>query len=223
MRRGQTRVTFAHGCRGFRGLPLAVDHYVGDHAGVAAPSKFPGGPLPGVRPGAFDGWAAAKGLPPFQRRTTSRPAGRNRSPNFGQNQKLIDSSGREYGVSSEAEMWMNTGVSPMGEINRGNSIQVRVPFDVPPGTMATELELHDSSVLRRCFSQARVNPDSLKAMLGELVQTTASLVHREPDRPPESPHWQAPKRFGSSSPGNRQAGRWLVASKPRRRANPVQP
>ena len=34
----------------------------------------------------------------------------------------------------------------------------------------------------------------------------ASLVHREPDRPPESPHWQAPKRFGSSSPGNRQAG-----------------
>jgi hypothetical protein len=44
---------------------------------------------------------------------------------FGQNQKLIDSSGREYGVSSEAEMWMNTGVSPMGEINPGNSIQVR--------------------------------------------------------------------------------------------------
>jgi hypothetical protein len=34
----------------------------------------------------------------------------------------------------------------------------------------------------------------------------ASLVHREPDRPPESPHWQARKRFGSSSPGNRQAG-----------------
>ena len=25
-------------------------------------------------------------------------------------------------------------------------------------------------------------------------------------RPPESPHWQAPKRFGTSSPGNRQAG-----------------
>jgi hypothetical protein len=63
---------------------------------------------------------------------------------YGQNQKLIDSSGREYAVSSEADMWMNTGVSPMGEINPGNSIQVRVPFDVPPGTMATELELHDS-------------------------------------------------------------------------------
>jgi hypothetical protein len=63
---------------------------------------------------------------------------------FGQNQKLIDSSGREYAVSSKADMWMNTGISAMGEINPGNSIQVRVPFDVPPGTRASALELHDS-------------------------------------------------------------------------------
>jgi hypothetical protein len=41
-------------------------------------------------------------------------------------------------------MWMNTGISAMGEINPGNSIQVRVPFDVPPGTRASALELHDS-------------------------------------------------------------------------------
>jgi hypothetical protein len=49
-----------------------------------------------------------------------------------------------HAVSSEADMWMNTGISAMGEINPGNSIQVRVPFDVPPGTRASALELHDS-------------------------------------------------------------------------------
>jgi len=42
-------------------------------------------------------------------------------------------------------MWMNT-TDPMGDINPGNSIQVKVAFDGPPGT-PTEgevLELHDS-------------------------------------------------------------------------------
>lgn len=63
---------------------------------------------------------------------------------FGQNRELIDSSGREYGVSSEANMYMNTDVSVMGEINPGNSIQVKVPFDVPPAITASGLELHDS-------------------------------------------------------------------------------
>ncbi len=63
---------------------------------------------------------------------------------FGQNQKVIDSSGREYSPNSEADMYMNTDVAPLGDINPGNSIQVKVPFDVPPGTNLTELELHDS-------------------------------------------------------------------------------
>jgi hypothetical protein len=63
---------------------------------------------------------------------------------FGQNQKLKDTSGREYGVSSEADMYVNTEVSALGEINPGNSIQVNVPFDVPPNTSVAELELHDS-------------------------------------------------------------------------------
>ena len=32
----------------------------------------------------------------------------------------------------------------MGDINPGNSIQVELAFDVPPGTNPAELELHDS-------------------------------------------------------------------------------
>src|SRR5262249_2025230 len=63
---------------------------------------------------------------------------------FGDNQKLKDSSGREYGASSEANVWMNTDVAALGEINPGNSVQVKVAFDVPVGITATELELHDS-------------------------------------------------------------------------------
>jgi Domain of unknown function (DUF4352) len=43
---------------------------------------------------------------------------------FGQNQKLIDASGREYGANTEADMYMND--VAFGDINPGNSIQVRV-------------------------------------------------------------------------------------------------
>lgn len=60
---------------------------------------------------------------------------------FGQNQKLIDSSGNEYAPNSSADMWMNSGT---GDINPGNAIRAELAFDVPPGTPARELELHDS-------------------------------------------------------------------------------
>jgi hypothetical protein len=60
---------------------------------------------------------------------------------FGTNQKLIDTAGREYEANSTADMWMNSGT---GDINPGNSIQVRAAFDVPPGTQPSELEVHDS-------------------------------------------------------------------------------
>ena len=60
---------------------------------------------------------------------------------FGANQKLIDTAGREYEANSTADMWMNSGT---GDINPGNSIQVRAAFDVPPGTQPAELEVHDS-------------------------------------------------------------------------------
>jgi len=61
---------------------------------------------------------------------------------FGSNQTLIDTAGREYGADSKADMWMNDGI--MADINPGNAIQVRVAFDVPPGTQPAELEVHDS-------------------------------------------------------------------------------
>jgi hypothetical protein len=60
---------------------------------------------------------------------------------FGTNQKLVDTAGREYEANSTADMWANKGT---GDINPGNSIQVRAAFDVPPGTQPAELEVHDS-------------------------------------------------------------------------------
>ncbi len=60
---------------------------------------------------------------------------------FGTNQKLVDTSGREYEANSSADMWANKGT---GDINPGNSIQVQAAFDVPPGTQPAELEVHDS-------------------------------------------------------------------------------
>jgi hypothetical protein len=60
---------------------------------------------------------------------------------FGTNQKLVDTSGREYEANSAADMWANEGT---GDINPGNSIQVKAAFDVPPGTQPAELEVHDS-------------------------------------------------------------------------------
>ncbi|AJA43713.1 hypothetical protein MILLY_40 [Mycobacterium phage Milly] len=59
----------------------------------------------------------------------------------GVNQKLVDAAGRQYSAHSSADMYMNSGT---GDINPGNGIQARVAFDVPPGTEATELILHDS-------------------------------------------------------------------------------
>jgi hypothetical protein len=61
---------------------------------------------------------------------------------FGDNQQLIDSSGRQYSINSTADMWMNSGST--GDINPGNQIQVTAAFDVPPGTVPTEIEVHDS-------------------------------------------------------------------------------
>lgn len=61
----------------------------------------------------------------------------------GVNQKLIDMSGREYQVSSDADLYMNS-YGLMDNINPGNAIEVKVPFDVPPDIQMSMLELHDS-------------------------------------------------------------------------------
>ena len=61
------------------------------------------------------------------------------------NQKLIDSVGREYAADSAAAASMNED-SIAVDIDPGFTIDVRVPFDVPPGTLPGGVELHDSSL-----------------------------------------------------------------------------
>lgn len=63
---------------------------------------------------------------------------------FASNQKLIDSSGRQYGAHFQAELMMGPN-NASADINPGLSLQVRVAFDVPPGTNASKLQLHDSA------------------------------------------------------------------------------
>ena len=62
---------------------------------------------------------------------------------YGQNQKLIDMLGREYEVTSDADLYVNS-YGLVDNINPGNAIEVKVPFDVPPDTKMSMLELHDS-------------------------------------------------------------------------------
>jgi len=62
---------------------------------------------------------------------------------FSQDQALIDVAGIRYGPSADADLYMNaTDGNPMGAVNPGQSITVRIAFDVPPGTREAVLELH---------------------------------------------------------------------------------
>jgi hypothetical protein len=62
---------------------------------------------------------------------------------FDINQKLIDSSGRSYGPSSQADSNLDANIG-MSDINPGNSVNAQVAFDVPVGTPITAIEVHDS-------------------------------------------------------------------------------
>jgi hypothetical protein len=59
---------------------------------------------------------------------------------FSNNQKLIDTAGRKFDADTTASnmYWMQ-------EMNPGFSVNVEVPFDVPPGTPLSAIELHDSA------------------------------------------------------------------------------
>jgi hypothetical protein len=59
-------------------------------------------------------------------------------------QKLIDSSGRQYDASNTADIYLNTDGRLAPDINPGISVQVKVAYDVPPGTVPSQLQLHDS-------------------------------------------------------------------------------
>jgi Domain of unknown function (DUF4352)/Protein of unknown function (DUF2510) len=59
------------------------------------------------------------------------------------NQKLIDSDGHVYAADAEAAVSMNKS-SMVVPMNPGDSVNMKLPFDVPVGTLPTALELHDS-------------------------------------------------------------------------------
>ncbi len=63
---------------------------------------------------------------------------------FPGNQKLIDSAGREYAADTMAAAELNR-ESMLLDFNPGFKAAVAVPFDVPPGTQAAAVDLHDSA------------------------------------------------------------------------------
>lgn len=63
---------------------------------------------------------------------------------YGNNQKLIDSQGRQFSPDSMADIALN-GDNDGTDINPGNQIKVSVAFDVPDGTQPTQVVLHDSA------------------------------------------------------------------------------
>jgi hypothetical protein len=74
---------------------------------------------------------------------TVRNVGNQSQSFFAANQKLIDNAGRQYSPDSTADMWLNNAIQT--DINPGNEIDAKVAFDVPEGTQASMLELHDSA------------------------------------------------------------------------------
>lgn len=59
------------------------------------------------------------------------------------NQKLIDSDGHVYAADAEAAVSMNKS-SMVVKLDPGSNMTMKVPFDVPTGTLPKALELHDS-------------------------------------------------------------------------------
>lgn len=63
---------------------------------------------------------------------------------FAGNQKLIDTAGREYASDTMAALSMNEDSMAI-DLNPGFTLNVKVPFDVPPGTQPSAVVLHDSA------------------------------------------------------------------------------
>lgn len=59
------------------------------------------------------------------------------------NQKLVDSDGHAYTADTTAAVAMNND-SMQIDMDPGAKVTLTVPFDVPPGTEPTTIELHDS-------------------------------------------------------------------------------
>jgi hypothetical protein len=59
------------------------------------------------------------------------------------NQKLIDSDGHTYAADAQAAVAMNKS-SMVIKMNPGATVTMKLPFDVPAGTLPMAIELHDS-------------------------------------------------------------------------------
>ena len=58
-------------------------------------------------------------------------------------QKLLDGGGRQYSVDDMATITLDKG-TVYEQINPGNSLDATIVFDVPAGTVPSQIELHDS-------------------------------------------------------------------------------
>lgn len=61
------------------------------------------------------------------------------------NQKLIDTAGREYAADDMAAMRINDESTMVLDLGPGFSLNVVIPFDVPPASVPDALVLHDSA------------------------------------------------------------------------------
>ena len=64
---------------------------------------------------------------------------------FGDNATLFNAQGQEFSADTEAGMYLENSDSLWEEINPGNTLNSKVIFDVPAGTVPTSVELHDSA------------------------------------------------------------------------------
>jgi hypothetical protein len=64
---------------------------------------------------------------------------------FGDNAKLRNAQGQQFSADSEAAIYLENSDSLYEEINPGNTLNSKVVFDVPAGTVPASIELHDSA------------------------------------------------------------------------------
>ncbi|MEX2553898.1 MAG: DUF4352 domain-containing protein [Actinomycetota bacterium] len=64
---------------------------------------------------------------------------------FGDNQKLIDSQGREFSSDSAAAIYSDQSKVWLEQINPGNAVDGQMYFDVPKDAQPVKVKLHDSA------------------------------------------------------------------------------
>ncbi|WP_020112221.1 DUF4352 domain-containing protein [Rhodococcus sp. 114MFTsu3.1] len=63
-------------------------------------------------------------------------------------QEMYDAEGRKFSADTSAAIGLDTDVAIWDEINPGNSVSMKVVFDMPVGAVPAEIELHDSMFSR---------------------------------------------------------------------------